>query len=113
MAAPVKNLVDATAPSKAAYACEFHPISKPFRIINPYKCTSMSMLTIYTTTLPVRWQLVEIISKPCLIKVPKGRRIVKLNQAAVAAIKTFPAIYRERVSTRPTEGQIYPRGFYK
>jgi len=110
MAAPVKNLVDASAPSKAAFACEFHPIFKRiFNPINPNKFTSISMLQIYTTTLPVRWQLVEV-CKVFVSKTIQNRVKVKLSEAGVAAIKTFPAIYREKTSTRKTEGQIFPSG---
>lgn len=106
MAAPVKNLVDATAPS--FFPPKTIPLTPTFRTLDRF-CLIPAMQINLVTDIP-RFTLVEV-SKNTFTQVPLFLAGIKQKQAGEAAIKTFPAIYKERVSERPTEGQIFPRGY--
>lgn len=114
MASPTKNLVDATTASNAAYMCingVFKAVMPP--TINLWYSPSISGINNPTDTgLVNRFALVTVFTNTAK-DLPMVNLIIKPREAAIAAIKTFPAIYRERASTRPSEGQIYPRGFWK
>lgn len=106
MAAPVKNLVDATSPSKVAPTSIKLPISRKF-LLSPLRNVTYS---VQVETSVDRFTLVIPLNRP-INSIPMFIPGIRTKEAGIAAIKTFPAIYKERVSTRPTEGQIFPRGF--
>lgn len=105
MAAPVKNLVDATAPSFFAPSKKIYPCP----IITKEAVLGIPAMQLSLFSVTPRFTLVERSTTPITI-VPLKLAGIFQKQAGDAAIKTFPAIYRERVSSRPTEGQIFPRG---
>lgn len=109
MAAPTKNLVDATGPT---------PIAPQNHVpLIPVKVTSQKLLSMSIPIVNVDFTIVHRFEQMILIaggadtiKVPLYGVVVNQKYAGEIAFNTFPAMYSERVSTRPTEGQIWPRG---
>jgi hypothetical protein len=47
---------------------------------------------------------------PLNLKIPNPPVGFNIKTAENTVIVTFPAIYKERTGSRPTEGQLFPRG---
>lgn len=112
MASPSKNLIDATNLSSMSRIV----FVKPQVIIDINYLPKYVIKPINTLSTNNRWDLTTVCSKrntDFLIPIPT----LTLNRARNANIVTFPAAYKERGATsnntgqsRPSEGQLWPRG---
>jgi hypothetical protein len=110
MAAPVKNLVDATSLTM---------VPNTWDVITNIKVNKIQMgmwldsnFAVQIPTVVPRWTIPLILGPigpiPFTPIVGFTTRI-----AANAVVITFPPIYKERTGSRPTEGQLYPLGVTK
>lgn len=103
MAAPVKNLIDATGLSKRC-PDEFMSISPTYtaKMLNSFNIMEISA----TFGMLVSTQILGNITT-----IPLPSVSITQKEAVLATIKTFPSMYKERTGTRPSEGQLFPRPF--
>jgi len=124
MAAPVKNLIDATSltimlsPDSILPVLEYketNNILDSFRII-PQINKSVIYYGMESAGSPVnptinRWDLVNVsINTPVTLMVPTPMVGFNIKTAQPTVVITFPSIYKERTGTRLTEGQLFPTG---
>jgi len=124
MAAPVKNLVDATSLTVMASENIILPILEyretnniidSFQII-PQINKSVIYYGMESAGSPVnpainRWDLVNVsVNAPVTLMVPTPMVGFNIKTAQPTVVITFPSIYKERTGTRLTEGQLFPTG---
>lgn len=124
MAAPTKNLVDATSLTVMPSTDVILPIleyRKNNNIFDPYRVMpvinkSVVYYGMENAVHPVtpgigRWDLVNIsVNAPITLMVPTPMVGFNVKTAQPTVVITFPSIYKERTGSRPTEGQLFPRG---
>jgi hypothetical protein len=124
MAAPTKNLVDATSLTVMPSTDIILPILE-YRENNNMFDTYQTLpqndkFVIYygmeSASSPVspdinRWDLVNVsVTTPVTLMVPMSMVGFNVKTAQPTVVITFPSIYKERTGTRLTEGQLFPTG---